>query len=140
MDLESAIKVEGAAPDSHFRLRPCPRCQSDNVAYVQYVLGRRQEPWKVRCFDCGHTVDRQAILKHEAQVAWNKDGGRESRPFNNERYNPCKDCPDRYPACSDYCKKPEHLAWRVEQEKIRENQKKYQYPIWKHGERDSRKR
>jgi hypothetical protein len=42
------------------------------VAYVQYMIGR-QEPWKVRCFDCGYTVDQQKIFKHEAQVAWNKN-------------------------------------------------------------------
>lgn len=36
------------------------------------MLGR-QEPWKVRCFDCGYTVDQQKIFKHEAQVAWNKN-------------------------------------------------------------------
>jgi hypothetical protein len=28
--------------------------------------------------------------------------------------NPCKDCPDRYPACSGHCKKPEYLAYREE--------------------------
>lgn len=52
MDMETAISVEAAAPDSHFRLLPCPACQSENVAYVQYSLGRNREPWKVRCFDC----------------------------------------------------------------------------------------
>ena len=72
MDMETAISVEAAAPDSHFRLVPCPACHSDNVAYVQYMLGI-QEPWKVRCFDCGYTVDQQKIFKHEAQVAWNKN-------------------------------------------------------------------
>lgn len=71
MDLESAIKIESAVPDSHFRLLPCPECSSDNVAYVQYMQGR-QEPWKVRCFDCGYTVDKQTLFKHEAQVHWNR--------------------------------------------------------------------
>lgn len=72
MDLETAIKIESGAPDSHFRLLPCPVCQSDNVAYIRYMLDR-QEPWKVRCFDCGHTVDEQASIKHKAQAAWNKE-------------------------------------------------------------------
>ena len=72
MNLEHAIRVDAAAPDSHFRLLPCPACRSENVAYVQYMLGR-QEPWKVRCFDCGFTVDQQKIFKHEAQVDWNKN-------------------------------------------------------------------
>ena len=43
MDMEKAIKIEAAVPDSHFRLLPCPECGGDNVAYVQYMLGR-QEP------------------------------------------------------------------------------------------------
>lgn len=72
VDMEHAIRVDAAAPDSHFRLLPCPGCRSDNVAYVQYMLGR-QEPWKVRCFDCGYTVDKQKIFRHEAQVAWNTE-------------------------------------------------------------------
>lgn len=33
---------------------------------------------------------------------------------------PCKGCADRYPACSDHCRKPEFLAWRTEQERIRQ--------------------
>lgn len=85
MDLESAIKIESAAPDSHFLLVPCPRCHSDNVAYVQYMLGR-QEPWKVRCFDCGYTVDKQKILKHEAQVAWNKNARGEDDDRNDRQF------------------------------------------------------
>ena len=72
MDLEHAIRVDAAAPDSHFRLLPCPECGGDNVAYVQYMTGI-QEPWKVSCFDCGYTVDQQKICRHEAHVAWNKN-------------------------------------------------------------------
>ena len=52
------------------------------------------------------------------------------RFLENERPNPCKDCLDRYPACSDHCKKPEKLAWKAEQEKIRENRKNYRSPAW----------
>lgn len=63
-----------------------------------------------------------------------------SRPFPNNRYNPCKGCLDIYPACSDHCRKPERLKWLQEQETIRQNKKNYQCPIWKHGDRDSRKR
>ena len=58
----------------------------------------------------------------------------------NQRFNPCKGCPDRYPGCSDRCRKPQKLAWEAEQVRIRENRKKYPCPIWKHGDRDSRKR
>ena len=85
MDLETAIRIEAAAPDGHFRLLPCPCCQSDNVAYVQYSLGRCQEPWKVRCFDCRHTVDVQAIFRHEAQVAWNNAAKGETNDRNNQQ-------------------------------------------------------
>lgn len=48
--------------------------------------------------------------------------------------SPCRYCQDRYPACSDHCKKPEFLAWKAEQETIRENRRKYYSPIWKHDE------
>lgn len=41
------------------------------------------------------------------------------------RKNPCWGCPDRYTACSDHCRKPDFLAWREEQEKIRANREKY---------------
>ena len=88
MEIECAIKVERADPDSHFRLLPCPECGGDNVAYVQYMTGI-QEPWKVSCFDCGYTVDQQKIFKHEAQAAWNKnargeDYGRDNRQLAAE--------------------------------------------------------
>ena len=33
------------------------------------------------------------------------------KPLWNDRYNPCKGCPDRYPACSGKCEKPEFLAF-----------------------------
>ena len=49
---------------------------------------------------------------------------------SNERYNPCKGCPDRYPACSGRCRKPAFLARQKEQEIIRENRRKYQDPAW----------
>ena len=84
MEIECAIKVERADPDSHFRLLSCPECGSDNVAYVQYMTGI-QEPWKVSCFDCGYTVDKQAIFKHEAQVAWNKNARGEDYDRNNRQ-------------------------------------------------------
>lgn len=84
-DLETAIAIEMADPESHFRLFPCPKCGGTwNVAYVQYMQGR-QEPWKVRCFDCGYTVDRQAIFKHEAQVAWNKNAKEEHDDRNDSK-------------------------------------------------------
>lgn len=44
--------------------------------------------------------------------------------LNRGRKNPCYGCPDRYPACSDHCMKPDFQAWRDEQKKIRENREK----------------
>lgn len=41
------------------------------------------------------------------------------------RKNPCYQCPDRYTACSDHCRKPDFLAWKEEQARIRENRRKY---------------
>ena len=72
MCLDNAIQIKVPEPDSHFLLRGCPKCQSDNVAYVQYKQGA-QEPWRVQCFQCGHAVDKQALFRHEAQIAWNKE-------------------------------------------------------------------
>ena len=52
----------------------------------------------------------------------------------SSRHNPCMGCPDRYPACSDHCEKPEFNAYKAEQAKIKENRGKYWSPIWNHGE------
>lgn len=66
--------------------------------------------------------------------------------FRNHRYNPCKGCPDRYPACSDHCQKPEYLEYKAEQKKIREARAAYKSPSWASPEmnpsayRDSKKR
>ena len=46
------------------------------------------------------------------------------------RYNPCKGCPDRYPACSAHCKKDAYLKWKAEQETIRRNRKAYNEGAW----------
>ena len=61
-------------------------------------------------------------------------------PYENHRPNPCKDCPDRYPACSARCKKPEHVKWVAEQEKIREARKNYRVSIYAKRETVQRKR
>lgn len=60
--------------------------------------------------------------------------------LSSARYNPCKGCPDRYPGCSGKCKKPEFLEWKQEQEKIRQNRKRYNTPIWQHGDREPRRK
>lgn len=46
-------------------------------------------------------------------------------PLYSERPNPCHGCPDRVPACSDHCRKPDFLKWKAEQETIRQNRRKY---------------
>lgn len=45
-----------------------------------------------------------------SNTPWRDSGGR-NRP-------PCGSCPDRNPACSDRCRKPEYLGWKAEKEKI----------------------
>ena len=67
--MDDEILIVKPEPDSQFRLRQC-KCGSDNVAYAQYRKDR-QEPWRVRCFDCGFTVDKAKAFRHEAQTAWN---------------------------------------------------------------------
>ena len=54
----------------------------------------------------------------------------------NHRYTPCKGCPDRYPACPDHCQKPEYLAWKEEQAKIRKARQAYHQPSWATNETD----
>jgi hypothetical protein len=49
-------------------------------------------------------------------------------------------CEDKVPGCGDHCKKPEYLKFREELETIRNNRRKYICPVWKHGDRDARKR
>ena len=53
-----------------------------------------------------------------------------------ENRAPCKGCKDRYTACSDHCQKPEYLAWQEERKRVKEAEKRYVCPIWKHGEVD----
>ena len=68
--IDDSIEVLPAAPDSQYRLAPCKKCGSDNVAYVHYN-GRVGAAWRVKCFDCGHTVDKGNKVRHDAQMAWN---------------------------------------------------------------------
>lgn len=49
-------------------------------------------------------------------------------------------CEDKIPGCSDHCKKPEYLKFREELETIRNNRRRYICPVWKHGDRDARRR
>ena len=42
----------------------------------------------------------------------------------NGRLCPCKGCPDRYPGCSDHCRKDAYLRWKQEQDLIRANRAK----------------
>lgn len=58
----------------------------------------------------------------------------------SHRPNPCKGCPDRYPACCDRCRKPEYLNWKAEQKKIRDNRKNYTSSIWSSQEPYDRRR
>ena len=51
-------------------------------------------------------------------------------PYENKRPNPCKGCTDRVPGCQDHCRKPDHLAWKAEQEKIKEARHNYRPPIY----------
>ena len=56
--------------------------------------------------------------------------------LNSQRYNPCKGCPDRYYACSDHCQKPEYLAWKEEQARIKKAKDNYRPPSWARPEMD----
>lgn len=70
MMLDDVIEIKLPAPDSQWRLLPCKKCKSDNVAYVHYN-GRGGAAWRVECFDCDHTVDNGNKVRHDAQLHWN---------------------------------------------------------------------
>ena len=38
---------------------------------------------------------------------------------------PCLGCPDKVPACSGWCDKPEYLRWKEKQETIRRNRSRH---------------
>lgn len=108
--MDDVIGIQKPDPDSHWRLRACPKCAGDNVAYVQYngrvapalpvadeaeqkrvqrsasdaaapparrtpgtANGKGGAAWRVKCFDCSYTVDKGNKVKHDAQLAWNKE-------------------------------------------------------------------
>lgn len=56
--------------------------------------------------------------------------------IRSQRIGPCKGCPDKVPACADHCRKPEYLAWREEQARIRKAMKDYRPPVWGKAELD----
>ena len=69
MMLDDVIEIKKPDPDSQYKLLPC-KCKSDNVAYEHYN-GRGGAKWRVKCFDCGFTVDKGYTVRHDAQLAWN---------------------------------------------------------------------
>ncbi len=72
MSIDDAIDIQIPAQDSQYRLLHCPKCKSDNVAYVHYD-GKGGAAWRVTCFGCGYTVDKGNRVRHDAQLNWNKD-------------------------------------------------------------------
>lgn len=72
MKIDDAIEIKNADKDSQYRLRPCTKCNSDNVAYVHYN-GKGGAAWRVTCFSCGYTVDKGNKVRHDAQQNWNED-------------------------------------------------------------------
>ena len=49
---------------------------------------------------------------------------------SKQKLSPCYGCPDKEPACSGHCKKPEYLKYRAEQERIKAAKKAYRPPAW----------
>lgn len=69
---DNVIQILKPEPDSHFRLRSCPVCHGDNVAYVQ-KKANNCDLWHGKCFDCEYE-GRGAMDRHEAQENWNWEG------------------------------------------------------------------
>ena len=70
MMLDDVFEIKVPEPDSQYRLIPC-KCSSDNVAYEHYN-GRGGAAWRVKCYDCGFTVDKGNRVRHDAQLNWNE--------------------------------------------------------------------
>ena len=70
MMLDDVFEIKVPEPDSQYRLIPC-KCKSDNVAYEHYN-GRGGAAWRVKCYDCGFTVDKGNRVRHDAQLQWNE--------------------------------------------------------------------
>jgi hypothetical protein len=60
-------------------------------------------------------------------------------PALDSRDTPCHHCTDRYTACSDYCQKPEFIAWKEEQARIKKAREQYRPPVWKREEKAERR-
>lgn len=71
--IDDVIEIKVPTPDSHWRLRSCRECHGDNVAYEHYN-GKGGAAWRVKCYDCGHTVDKGNHARHDAQLNWNEVG------------------------------------------------------------------
>ena len=46
--------------------------------------------------------------------------------MDNNNNCPCKGCTDRFPACSDHCKKTEFLEWKAKKDKAKKENRRYQ--------------
>ena len=68
--MDDVFEIKVPEPDSQYRLIKC-KCGSDNLAYEHYN-GRGGAAWRVKCFDCGFTVDKGNRVRHDAQLNWNK--------------------------------------------------------------------
>ena len=58
--------------------------------------------------------------------------------LGSKRKAPCQGCPDRYPGCSDHCKKPDFLNFKTKQAQIREAQQR-EKAIWGYTANEIRK-
>lgn len=67
--MESIFKTIKADPDSQYRLRPCQKCKSDDVVYIQSKSGGMLT-YRVRCRSCGQRTPWR-MCRHDAQADWN---------------------------------------------------------------------
>jgi hypothetical protein len=49
--------------------------------------------------------------------------------FTSRDMSPCYGCPDRYPACSGHCKKPEYIEWCEKRDLVKKNRKAYEKEV-----------
>lgn len=69
----TVVQIIKPDEDSQYRLRACKTCGSQGAQYVQYAAPGGGLLWRIECPACGATVDLQTDVRHDLQMAWNKE-------------------------------------------------------------------
>ena len=71
--MRDAVQIIKPDADSQYRLRACKKCGSQDAQYAAYAAQGGGLLWMVECPACGATADPQTDVRHDVQLAWNKE-------------------------------------------------------------------